>query len=193
MFQSCSWTGIEFHRRELATAKVLSPYLLSVHGIIGTSADRKERCVSLSVQLLSRVLYRKSLDLIDVLLQLADEGFQAHVLDLFKFPVQYCPDLLLLGLLQTVREYCSLSLLYVTVDTSLQGRSLNTPDCGVWDARLDSHYNHCDIQLSAWVAHPCSVVPRSTQHCILHGTVVIFWLNNDNTWLSKGGKVPSWP
>ena len=51
------------------------------------------------------MLYRKSLDLIDILLQLADEGFQAHVLDLFKFPVQYCPDLLLLGLLQTVRQY----------------------------------------------------------------------------------------
>jgi len=49
------------------------------------------------------VLYRKSLDLIDVLLQLADEGFQALVLELFKFPMQYCPDLLLLGLLQIVR------------------------------------------------------------------------------------------
>jgi len=46
---------------------------------------------------------RKSLDLIDILLQLADEGFQALVLELFKFPVQYCPDLLLLGLLQIVR------------------------------------------------------------------------------------------
>jgi len=46
--------------------------------------------------------YRKSLDLIDILLQLADEGFQALVLELFKFPMQYCPDLLLLGLLQIV-------------------------------------------------------------------------------------------
>jgi len=43
------------------------------------------------------------LDLIDVLLQLADEGFQTLVLELFKFPMQYCPDLLLLGLLQIVQ------------------------------------------------------------------------------------------
>jgi len=55
------------------------------------------------------MMYRKSLDLIDILLQLADEGFQAHVLDLFKFPVQYCPDLLLLGLLQIVRNRMSYS------------------------------------------------------------------------------------
>jgi len=48
------------------------------------------------------VLCRKSLDLVDILLQLADEGFQALVLELFKFPMQYCPDLLLLGLLQIV-------------------------------------------------------------------------------------------
>jgi len=48
---------------------------------------------------------RKSLDLIDILLQLADEGFHSLVLELFKFPVQYCPDLLLLGLLQIVRTF----------------------------------------------------------------------------------------
>ena len=50
-------------------------------------------------------MYRKSLDLVDILLQLADEGFQALVLELFKFPMQYCPDLLLLGLLQIVRVF----------------------------------------------------------------------------------------
>jgi len=49
------------------------------------------------------VSYRKSLDLVDILLQLADEGFQTLVLELFKFPMQYCPDLLLLGLLQIVQ------------------------------------------------------------------------------------------
>jgi len=40
--------------------------------------------------------------LIDTLLQLADEGFHSPVMELFKIPMQYCPDILVLGLLQSV-------------------------------------------------------------------------------------------
>lgn len=47
--------------------------------------------------------FRKSLDLIEILLQLSDEGLYSNVMELFTFhPVAHCPDLLLLGLLQLV-------------------------------------------------------------------------------------------
>lgn len=43
----------------------------------------------------------KSMDLIDLLLHLSDEGFHQQVLDLFKYPMTHCPDQLLLGILQS--------------------------------------------------------------------------------------------
>ncbi len=46
---------------------------------------------------------RKSLDLIEALLTLSDPGHYQQVSDLFKYPLQHCPDMLLLGLLQVVR------------------------------------------------------------------------------------------
>uniref|UniRef100_A0A131YE57 CCR4-NOT transcription complex subunit 1 n=1 Tax=Rhipicephalus appendiculatus TaxID=34631 RepID=A0A131YE57_RHIAP len=43
----------------------------------------------------------KSLDLVETLLNLSDKvQYSSHVHDLFKYPVQHCPDLLMLGLLQ---------------------------------------------------------------------------------------------
>lgn len=45
----------------------------------------------------------KSLDLIETLLSLSELVQYSHVHDLFKFPVQHCPDLLMLGLLQVTR------------------------------------------------------------------------------------------
>lgn len=43
----------------------------------------------------------KSLDLIETLLNLSEKvQYSSHVHDLFKYPVQHCPDLLMLGLLQ---------------------------------------------------------------------------------------------
>lgn len=45
---------------------------------------------------------RKSLDLLELLLKLAEVGHYHQVLELFKFPVQQCPDLLVLGLIQLV-------------------------------------------------------------------------------------------
>ncbi|XP_064466564.1 CCR4-NOT transcription complex subunit 1-like isoform X2 [Ornithodoros turicata] len=45
----------------------------------------------------------KSLDLIETLLGLSELVQYSPVQDLFKFPVQHCPDLLMLGLLQVTR------------------------------------------------------------------------------------------
>ncbi|KAB7502971.1 CCR4-NOT transcription complex subunit 1 [Armadillidium nasatum] len=42
----------------------------------------------------------RSLELIELLLKLADGGHYAYVKELFKFPVQHCPDILILGLVQ---------------------------------------------------------------------------------------------
>ena len=42
------------------------------------------------------------MDLLEILLQLADEGHNMIVAEQFKYPIQHCPDLLLLGLLQSV-------------------------------------------------------------------------------------------
>lgn len=42
----------------------------------------------------------RSLDLIQTLLYLADRGLYIQVQDLLKFPMQHCPDVLVLGLLQ---------------------------------------------------------------------------------------------
>lgn len=44
--------------------------------------------------------YRRSLDLIQTLLYLADRGLYIQVQELLKFPMQHCPDVLVLGLLQ---------------------------------------------------------------------------------------------
>ncbi|KAL0280391.1 UNVERIFIED_CONTAM: hypothetical protein PYX00_001693 [Menopon gallinae] len=42
----------------------------------------------------------RSLDLIEILLYLSDRGLYTQVQELFKFPIQHCPDVLVLGLLQ---------------------------------------------------------------------------------------------
>ncbi|XP_049786692.1 CCR4-NOT transcription complex subunit 1 isoform X4 [Schistocerca cancellata] len=42
----------------------------------------------------------RSMDLVDVLLYLAERGLYAQVQELFKIPVQHCPDVLMLSLLQ---------------------------------------------------------------------------------------------
>lgn len=42
----------------------------------------------------------RSLDLIEILLHLSDRGLYTQVQELFKFPIQHCPDVLVLGLLQ---------------------------------------------------------------------------------------------
>lgn len=42
----------------------------------------------------------RSLDLIETLLYLSDRGLYTQVQELFKFPIQHCPDILILGLLQ---------------------------------------------------------------------------------------------
>ncbi|KAK7790471.1 hypothetical protein R5R35_006209 [Gryllus longicercus] len=41
----------------------------------------------------------RSLDLIETLLHLSDRGLYTQVQELFKFPIQHCPDVLVLGLL----------------------------------------------------------------------------------------------
>lgn len=45
--------------------------------------------------------YRKSAELVEALLKLSDLGHYQQVSELFKFPVQHCPDLLVINLLQT--------------------------------------------------------------------------------------------
>ena len=42
----------------------------------------------------------RSLNLLEVLLNLSENGIYANCVELFKFPITHCPDLLLLGLLQ---------------------------------------------------------------------------------------------
>lgn len=42
----------------------------------------------------------RSLNLIELLLNLSDAGAYSNCVELFKFPISHCPDLLLLGLLQ---------------------------------------------------------------------------------------------
>ena len=44
--------------------------------------------------------FRKSLDLVEALLRLAEAGHYEAVLKLFAYPVKNCPDVLLLDLLQ---------------------------------------------------------------------------------------------
>ena len=44
----------------------------------------------------------KSLELVEALLRLSDLGHFKHVREIFKFPHQHCPDLLVLSLLQIV-------------------------------------------------------------------------------------------
>lgn len=48
----------------------------------------------------SFILVRKSLDLIESLLRLAEVGQYEQVKQLFSFPIKHCPDMLVLALLQ---------------------------------------------------------------------------------------------
>lgn len=48
----------------------------------------------------SSILVRKSLDLIESLLRLAEVGQYEQVKQLFSFPIKHCPDMLVLALLQ---------------------------------------------------------------------------------------------
>ncbi len=41
-----------------------------------------------------------SLNLLEVLLNISDTGVYSSCIELFKFPITHCPDLLILGLLQ---------------------------------------------------------------------------------------------
>lgn len=49
---------------------------------------------------LTSILVRKSLDLIESLLRLAEVGQYEQVKQLFSFPIKHCPDMLVLALLQ---------------------------------------------------------------------------------------------
>lgn len=42
----------------------------------------------------------RSLNVVELLLYMADRGLQVAVQDLFKWPIQHCPDVLVLSLLQ---------------------------------------------------------------------------------------------
>jgi len=42
----------------------------------------------------------RSLNLLEVLLNISDTGVYSSCIELFKFPITHCPDLLILGLLQ---------------------------------------------------------------------------------------------
>ena len=46
--------------------------------------------------------HRKSLDLVEALIRLSDAGHYQPVVELFKFPLQHCPDVLVFALLQIV-------------------------------------------------------------------------------------------
>lgn len=45
--------------------------------------------------------HRKSPDLVECLLKLSDLGHYQQVSELLKFPVQHCPDILVINILQT--------------------------------------------------------------------------------------------
>lgn len=53
----------------------------------------------------------KSLDLVESLLRLSDCGVYSHVLELFRQPLEFCPDLLLVGVLQAAVRSFYLNLL----------------------------------------------------------------------------------
>ena len=48
----------------------------------------------------SSFVFRRSLDLIDLLMHLADRGLVSQVQDVLEFPIQHCPDILIVALLQ---------------------------------------------------------------------------------------------
>lgn len=52
------------------------------------------------IKYLTSILVRKSLDLIESLLRLAEVGQYEQVKQLFSFPIKHCPDMLVLALLQ---------------------------------------------------------------------------------------------
>ena len=67
-------------------------------------------------------LYRKSAELVEALLKLSDLGHYQQVSELFKFPVQHCPDLLVINLLQTsVRK---ISIAYIFMISELIGNCI---------------------------------------------------------------------
>lgn len=57
-------------------------------------------CLGFQWQYLTSILLRKSLDLIESLLRLAEVGQYEQVKQLFSFPIKHCPDMLVLALLQ---------------------------------------------------------------------------------------------
>lgn len=44
--------------------------------------------------------FRRSLDMVETLLRLSEAGHYQQISELFKFPIQNCPDMLVLALLQ---------------------------------------------------------------------------------------------
>lgn len=52
----------------------------------------------------------RSINLIELLLNLSELGVYSNCIELFKFPITHCPDLLLLGLLQITVSYYSSTL-----------------------------------------------------------------------------------
>ena len=67
-------------------------------------------------------LYRKSAELVEALLKLSDLGHYQQVSELFKFPVQHCPDLLVINLLQT--SVCKVSIAYIVMISALTGNCI---------------------------------------------------------------------
>ena len=58
-------------------------------------------CTSTVIAIFWRtLLFRRSLNLIETLLDLAEKGHYAEVMALFKVPMKQCPEVLFLGLLQ---------------------------------------------------------------------------------------------
>ncbi|XP_013418035.1 CCR4-NOT transcription complex subunit 1 [Lingula anatina] len=82
----------------------------------------------------------KSLDLVEVLLKLSDAGLYQQITELFKFPIQHCPDMLVLALLQISPNWNTLK--HELISTLMPIFLGNHPNSGVV-----LHYAwHCQSQ-----------------------------------------------
>ena len=78
-------------------------------------------------------LFRRSLNLIETLLDLAEKGHYAEVMALFKVPMKQCPEVLFLGLLQ-----CKVRCSSLVIHDHCKATYAVLAKCSVWWMRFNS-------------------------------------------------------
>lgn len=97
------------------------------------------------------ILIRKSLDLIESLLRLAEVGQYEQVKQLFSFPIKHCPDMLVLALLQINTSW-----------HTLRHELIST----LMPIFLGNHPNSAIILHYAWHGQVRQLICLSVLHCI---------------------------